>query len=350
MGVAGERQAVARTYSGATPPTMLPTSAFVRMHACPTGEMEKEPPAHFLKFGLEGQSQKIVAGGVPGFRERSMSSEDDEDDEFENSDEEEDGDEDLEDAEDDAEEEEYGEAPAYTEPNDDLPSQLIRRRRGLKALLLTKYDSVRKTTELLGWSSEGEARYNICWTDKHISSLGLKRMKRMQKVNHFPGMLELVRKAGTARNLNKMLGAIGKEYKFYPQTFMLPADYPALKQEWGGKNHGNKTFILKPSKGCQVRAVICWRIYTCVCSTCVMVVHPRVCARHHTWHGKQGMCTRLLLKASHAPSTPLQLDAMAWRMLAHGMAWHGMAWYGMAWHGMAWYGMAWYGMAWHGMA
>ena len=65
-------------------------------------------------------------------------------------------------------------------------------------------------------------------------------------------MLELVRKTGTARNLNKMLKAIGKEYKFFPKTFMLPADYTALKAEWdNGKNHGNKTFIVKPSKGCQ---------------------------------------------------------------------------------------------------
>ena len=205
-----------------------------------------------------------------------MSSEDDEDDEFENSDYEEDGDEDIEDAEDEVDEEEYGEAPApaYAE---DLPSQSsIRRRRGLKAQLLTKYESVRKTTELLGWQSEGRsseggagqpARHHICWTDKHIASLCVKRMKRMQKINHFPGMLELVRKAGTARNLNKMLGAIGKDYKFYPQTFMLPADYPALKQEWGGKNHGNKTFILKPSKGCQVRFAICrcMYTYTCIC-------------------------------------------------------------------------------------
>ena len=78
------------------------------------------------------------------------------------------------------------------------------------------------------------------------------RMGRLQKINHFPGMLELVRKAGTARNLNKMLKAIGKDYKFFPKTFMLPADYTALKQEFkDGKNHGNKTFIVKPSKGCQ---------------------------------------------------------------------------------------------------
>ena len=45
--------------------------------------------------------------------------------------------------------------------------------------------------------------------------------------------------------------AVGRDYKFFPKTFMLPADYTALKQEFNGKNHGNKTFIIKPSKGCQ---------------------------------------------------------------------------------------------------
>ena len=29
-----------------------------------------------------------------------------------------------------------------------------------------------------------------------------------------------VRKTGTARNLNKMLLAVGKDYKFFPKTFM----------------------------------------------------------------------------------------------------------------------------------
>jgi len=49
-------------------------------------------------------------------------------------------------------------------------------------------------------------------------------------------MLELVRKSGTARNLNRMLMAVGKDYKFFPRTFLLPADYTELKKEFGDKN------------------------------------------------------------------------------------------------------------------
>ncbi|KOO21403.1 tubulin-tyrosine ligase family protein [Chrysochromulina tobinii] len=96
----------------------------------------------------------------------------------------------------------------------------------------------------------------MCWSDTSVALERIMRMGRLQKINHFPGMLELVRKAGTARNLNKMLKACGKDYKFFPKTFMLPADYTQLKAEWApGQNHGNKTFIVKPSAGCQGKGI-----------------------------------------------------------------------------------------------
>ena len=138
----------------------------------------------------------------------------------------------------------------------DKKNSRLRRQRKLRALLLSKYDSVWSQTEALGWSpmdSENEQAntYNVCWSDTSVALERIMRMGRLQKINHFPGMLELVRKTGTARNLNKTLRAVGKDYKFFPTTYMLPADYTELKKEFNGKNHGNKTFIVKPSKGCQ---------------------------------------------------------------------------------------------------
>ena len=81
--------------------------------------------------------------------------------------------------------------------------------------------SVRKTTELLGWNAfvpedctagSGLSRraFNVCWCDSSVTQSRVMKMGRMQKINHFPGMLDLVRKAGTAWNLNKMLVAVGK--------------------------------------------------------------------------------------------------------------------------------------------
>lgn len=133
----------------------------------------------------------------------------------------------------------------------------LRRTRRLKALLLSKYDEVWAQSEGMGWAlceaewDEEPTDWNICWSDTSVALERIMRMGRIQKINHFPGMLELVRKAGTARNLNKMLLAVGKDYKFFPRTFMLPADYTELKKEFKGKHRGNKTFIIKPSRGCQ---------------------------------------------------------------------------------------------------
>ena len=164
------------------------------------------------------------------------------------------------------EEEEEAEPVVAVKAKPALAPAKLRRHKKLRALLLSKYDAVWSQAQALGWTPLDEREveaveedggkksndWNITWSDNSVGFERIMRMNRLQKVNHFPGMLELVRKAGTARNLNKMLKAVGKAYNIFPKTFMLPADYTELKKEWEhGKNHGNKTFIVKPSKGCQ---------------------------------------------------------------------------------------------------
>ncbi len=159
--------------------------------------------------------------------------------------------------------------PALPPKRVPLPSGAkFRRTRKLHAMMLCKYDEVWNQADALGWrpedglvdaASDPPADWNICWSDTSVALERIMKMSRLQKINHFPGMLELVRKAGTARNLNKMLQAVGKEYKFFPKTFQLPADYTALKAEFGGARRGNKTFIVKPSKGCQGKDIMLTR-------------------------------------------------------------------------------------------
>ena len=99
----------------------------------------------------------------------------------------------------------------------------LRRSKKLGALLRTKYAVVGEQAQGLGWhldsggpakkeEEENESRgsWNVCWMDHNISLQRVMRLRRTQKVNHFPGMLALVRKAGTARHLNRMLEAVGK--------------------------------------------------------------------------------------------------------------------------------------------
>lgn len=44
-----------------------------------------------------------------------------------------------------------------------------------------------------------------------------------------------------------------EHYKFFPQTWILPADFNDFKQQFDKKQKGKaKTFIVKPEAGCQV--------------------------------------------------------------------------------------------------
>ncbi|KAL3276741.1 hypothetical protein HHI36_012111 [Cryptolaemus montrouzieri] len=118
-----------------------------------------------------------------------------------------------------------------------------------------RYDVIRKTSAKFGFKEVGEGEnWNMYWTDLSITIERCKEMKRFQKINHFPGMLEICRKDLLARNLNRMLRLFPKDYNFFPKTWCFPADlgealtYSRLRK--------NKTFILKPDAGSQGRGII----------------------------------------------------------------------------------------------
>lgn len=118
-----------------------------------------------------------------------------------------------------------------------------------------RYDVVRRTMSKFGFKDVGESdNWNLYWTDLSISIERCKEMKRFQKINHFPGMLEICRKDLLARNLNRMQRLFPKDYSFFPKTWCLPADlgealsYSRLRK--------NKTYILKPDAGSQGRGIL----------------------------------------------------------------------------------------------
>jgi len=64
--------------------------------------------------------------------------------------------------------------------------------------------------------------------------------------NHFPGSFQLGRKDRLWRNLSRLLAQFGrKEFGFFPQTFVLPADLANLKSAWEDGNT-KKKWIVKP--------------------------------------------------------------------------------------------------------
>ncbi|XP_039578973.1 neugrin [Passer montanus] len=78
-------------------------------------------------------------------------------------------------------------------------------------------------------------------------------MKRFQKINHFPGMIELCRKDLLARNLNRMLRLFPKEYNIFPRTWCLPADYGDFHAYRSTRKA--RTYICKPDNSCQGRGI-----------------------------------------------------------------------------------------------
>lgn len=70
----------------------------------------------------------------------------------------------------------------------------------------------------------------------------------------------MARKDHFARNLNRMLKKFPEDYEFYPQTWLLPAEYGDFRKQFKENNtKGRKTFISKPEAGCQGRGIFLTR-------------------------------------------------------------------------------------------
>lgn len=137
------------------------------------------------------------------------------------------------------------------------PPKVRRKRKKTISICLTncRYDVIRRISSRFSYKevSEGEP-WNMYWTDLSISIERCKEMKRYQKINHFPGMLEICRKDLLARNLNRMLRLFPKDYNFFPKTWCLPADLGEVLAY--SRMRKNKTFILKPDAGSQGRGIV----------------------------------------------------------------------------------------------
>jgi tubulin polyglutamylase TTLL6/13 len=118
-------------------------------------------------------------------------------------------------------------------------------------LTMCRYKVVADCCNALGWTqTEDESAWNLFWTDLSVGEARCMKLKRLQKINHFPGMTEIAHKCKLARNLNRMRSKLPHFYNFHPETFNLPVDYKAFEKEieaLEGKN--NKTYIVKPNDG-----------------------------------------------------------------------------------------------------
>lgn len=130
----------------------------------------------------------------------------------------------------------------------------------------TKYDVVKESIIKMGYDeggAEGEGDCDLHWSDLSVTVDRVAALKPYQRINHFPGMLEICRKSTLSNHMRRMAQRISAEYNFYPSSFILPKQLESLlvvlrKNQLKitqGDVSGVQTFILKPSSGAQGRGI-----------------------------------------------------------------------------------------------
>ena len=90
-------------------------------------------------------------------------------------------------------------------------------------LVNCKYPLLHDVTSKLGYREVGEEEdWCLYWTDTSVAIERVMRLKPLQKINHFTGMLEICRKKALARNLRRIAAKLPASFDFAPQTFVLP--------------------------------------------------------------------------------------------------------------------------------
>eukprot|EP00927_Polykrikos_kofoidii_P030286 TRINITY_DN26084_c0_g1_i1.p1 TRINITY_DN26084_c0_g1~~TRINITY_DN26084_c0_g1_i1.p1 ORF type:complete len:1050 (-),score=183.36 TRINITY_DN26084_c0_g1_i1:208-3357(-) len=122
--------------------------------------------------------------------------------------------------------------------------------------LETKYDILHEVcSSFANWKESPSASYDydLLWSDTAIPADRFMKLKAYQKMNHFVGMSSITRKNNLGRNLLRMHKQLPGEYKFFPDTWILPTDLSDFKQQFTPAK--NKTFIVKPDNGCQGKGI-----------------------------------------------------------------------------------------------
>lgn len=122
--------------------------------------------------------------------------------------------------------------------------------------LETKYEVLPEVClSLENWKDAPSATFDfdLLWCDTAISADRFMKLKPYQRMNHFVGMSSITRKNNLGRNLLRMRKQFPKEYKFFPDTWILPTDLSDFKLQFATAK--KQTFIVKPDNGCQGKGI-----------------------------------------------------------------------------------------------
>jgi hypothetical protein len=123
-----------------------------------------------------------------------------------------------------------------------------------------KYDIVRNAAERLNFKevrNEQEV-WDLHWTDHSVSAERVSKMQPFQYINHFPGMMEICRKAQLAKHLKRLQQQVPEEYDFFPPSWSVPGEVEEWKREVRRRAASGLapiTYIVKPDAGAMGRGI-----------------------------------------------------------------------------------------------
>jgi len=124
------------------------------------------------------------------------------------------------------------------------------------------YSVVKQCALSLGWKLIREdaneiAKRNchVVWIDRSFNDNLFLTIQPWQRINHFPGMTNICKKASMARNLELMKKEFPREYSFYPTTYVLPQSMSTFKSLFAPSGQSKTVYIIKPSGGAQGKGI-----------------------------------------------------------------------------------------------
>eukprot|EP00041_Stephanoeca_diplocostata_P033605 m.1115679 g.1115679 ORF g.1115679 m.1115679 type:complete len:971 (+) comp24371_c0_seq1:198-3110(+) len=124
----------------------------------------------------------------------------------------------------------------------------------------THYQVLRDVINDLGFSvaKDSDKQSLVIWHNTAPPVETMNSLEPYQKINHFPGTGEISRKDCLARNLSKMQKICPKDYKFFPRSWILPAEAGALKKHSDNCKAKGKsvTYIYKPTNSAQGKGIM----------------------------------------------------------------------------------------------
>ena len=98
-----------------------------------------------------------------------------------------------------------------------------------------------------------EPNWDLCWSDLSVSEARVAKLMPFQRINHFPGMLEICRKSPLSRHLKRMQNKFARDYAFAPPTWEHPRELSDFKRHV--RANPGSTYIVKPTAGSSGRGI-----------------------------------------------------------------------------------------------